>query len=229
MTETAETTTTAIASGAAQALRIAEKVAQVFAEAQASTKAAHRQLHSALRRLHHLSAQAGREKDFNRAFIDCLNLVLAARGGDLRAVDRLLDFVPAYVLFSKTKDAADRKALRQGSGCSNAAASATSSTSVRRKAKAAPNRETDATDDGDLAEAKAKAKTNANVDSEEENDDEDSSSYFSLQFAVWLLRYLLNGVSAKDKNVRYRCVRLIYGVSTHLTSIEYVLVPQLSI
>jgi condensin complex subunit 3 len=53
--------------------------------------------------------------------------------------------------------------------------------------------------------------------------EEDTSS----KFAHWILNYLVNGVEAKHKSVRYRCLKLIYACSSSLSSIEDTLFQHL--
>ncbi|ORZ40225.1 hypothetical protein BCR44DRAFT_40470 [Catenaria anguillulae PL171] len=56
------------------------------------------------------------------------------------------------------------------------------------------------------------------ADDEEFNDEEDN--FPSSHLAVSLINYLLHGVDAKDKNVRYRCARLIFMISSNLTTLS---------
>jgi len=56
----------------------------------------------------------------------------------------------------------------------------------------------------------------------EEDDDDDTTS---ARFVARLLKFLLSGFVAKDKTVRYRCVRILAEMVAHLGEIEYVSSP----
>ena len=56
-------------------------------------------------------------------------------------------------------------------------------------------------------------------DSDEDGDDEDDDTYAS-RFTARLLRFLLKGFEAKDKNVRFRVVQSVTEMISHLGTIE---------
>jgi condensin complex subunit 3 len=56
-------------------------------------------------------------------------------------------------------------------------------------------------------------------DKKGEADDEDEDTTAS-RFTARLLKYLLKGFAGKDKNVRYRSVRLVAEMVSHLGEIE---------
>ncbi|KAI9184069.1 chromosome condensation complex Condensin, subunit G [Blastocladiella emersonii ATCC 22665] len=51
-------------------------------------------------------------------------------------------------------------------------------------------------------------------------DEDDEDDFISTQFAVWVINFLLRGIAARDKIVRYRCARLIFMIASHLTAID---------
>ena len=53
----------------------------------------------------------------------------------------------------------------------------------------------------------------------EENDPDDDVTYAS-RFTARLLRFLLKGFEAKDKNVRFRVVQSVSEMISHLGTIE---------
>lgn len=71
-------------------------------------------------------------------------------------------------------------------------------------------------------EAKAKAKEtsiSARQTVDEDEDDEVEETPTS-RFVARLLNWLLQGLAAKNKNVRYRCVQVISEMISHLGFIE---------
>ncbi|KAL4072446.1 nuclear condensing complex subunit [Scleroderma yunnanense] len=54
----------------------------------------------------------------------------------------------------------------------------------------------------------------------EENDDDDDDDTTAARFVARLLKFLLNGFVAKDKTVRYRCVRILAEMVAHLGEID---------
>lgn len=61
---------------------------------------------------------------------------------------------------------------------------------------------------------------------ENDDDDDDDDDTTAARFVARLLKFLLNGFVAKDKTVRYRCVRILAEMVTHLGEIEYVSSPH---
>ena len=60
---------------------------------------------------------------------------------------------------------------------------------------------------------------------EEDDNDDDDDDTTSARFVARLLKFLLSGFVAKDKIVRYRCVRILAEMVAHLGEIEYVSSP----
>lgn len=56
----------------------------------------------------------------------------------------------------------------------------------------------------------------------EEDEDEDVNDSASDRFITVLIKYLLQGMGAKDKNVRARACQLIGKCMNHLNEMEYV-------
>jgi condensin complex subunit 3 len=60
---------------------------------------------------------------------------------------------------------------------------------------------------------------------EDNDDDDDEDETTSTRFVARLLRFLLKGFVAKDKIVRYRCVRIVAEMVNRLGEIEYAYLP----
>ena len=53
-------------------------------------------------------------------------------------------------------------------------------------------------------------------------DEEKAFEESRTDFAIELIKYLLDKSNAKDKGVRFRCCQLVAGLVTNLTEVEYV-------
>ncbi len=71
-------------------------------------------------------------------------------------------------------------------------------------------------------EAKSKA---ASSSSNRNNDDDDENP--TTRFVARLLNWFVQGLAAKNKVVRYRCVQIVGEMISHLGEIEYVRSPAL--
>jgi hypothetical protein len=182
-------------------LVFADRIPQIFNEAQKS-KIGHRKLFNGLRKLHLKSVDSNTEIEFNRSFVLCLNHILASKQR-APSIDRSLDFIQGYISFSREK----------GTDLVYVFFSDSSVRVMHFKQTLCAEYST-----LDL-EAASKSKSN---DPNSMEGDEDEDNFISTQFSGWLINYLLNGIGSKEKNVRYRCARLIYNISTHLASMEYV-------
>ncbi|KAI5983442.1 hypothetical protein EDC04DRAFT_3008794, partial [Pisolithus marmoratus] len=65
----------------------------------------------------------------------------------------------------------------------------------------------------------------ADTKKEADDDGDDDDDTTSSRFVARLLKFLVNGFVAKDKIVRYRCVRILAEMVTHLGEIECVPMP----
>jgi len=63
---------------------------------------------------------------------------------------------------------------------------------------------------------------------QEKADDDDEDEDVASRFVARLLKHLIKGFLAKDKNVRYRVLQMVSELISHLGEIEYVISHSVS-
>lgn len=187
-----------------------ESIANIFDQAQVSL-ANHKKNCVALYKLHTKAAavtQPGKggiglrlvgEKVFQGGFIDMVNRVLVVKKGPTNA-DRIVKYIGSYVKFMNEKGVSEdsRRAY-----------------SFLLK---------DGVDFGIPLVLEEKSKTASSstsvLTSNNQEDDDDENA--TTRFVSRLLNWLLQGFTAKNKNVRYRCTHIVSEMISHLGEIEQV-------
>lgn len=187
-----------------------ESIASIFDQVQVSL-ANHKKNCVALYKLHTKAAvvtQPGKkrnglrlvgEKVFQDVFIDMVNRVLVVKKGPANA-DRIVKYIGSYVKFMNEK------------GVSESSHRAYLFLKDRIDFNVSL-----------VLEEKSKTPSSSSIsvlaaNNGEDGDDENATT----RFVSRLLNWLLQGFTAKNKNVRYRCVHIVSEMISHLGEIEQV-------